>query len=183
MSVVDSSFDHSLKLEEKASMPFAGGILQYGFQCGMIWGAVLAAGAQAFQLDGPGPQAEAKAVIAAQRLVEAFRAKNRNINCVDITDLDKSSSAKHMMKYFIVKGGMIGCFRMAASYAPVAFDEINIVFSENLCEIPSAPAGCAAMLAQKAGASDLHIVMAAGLAGGIGFMRGSLWGFRCCNMA
>ena len=55
-------------------MPFAGGIMQHGYQCGMIWGAALAAGAQAYRLFGPGPQAEAMAVIAAQWLVESFRA-------------------------------------------------------------------------------------------------------------
>lgn len=173
MSVVDGSFDHPLELEEKASMPFAGGIMQYGFQCGMVWGAALAAGARAYQLDGPGPQAETKAVLAAQRLVEAFRANNHSFNCVDITDLDKSSSVKAMVMYFLVKGGTIGCFRMAAKYAPVAFDQINTALSENLAKIPAAPVSCASMLAQKMGASDMHTVMAAGLAGGIGLCGGA----------
>ena len=76
MSVVDRSFDHPLKLEEHAAMPLAGGIMQHGYQCGMIWGATLAAGAQAYRLFGPGPQAETRAIIAAQRLVESFRARN-----------------------------------------------------------------------------------------------------------
>jgi hypothetical protein len=53
-------------------MPFAGGIAQYGYQCGMLWGATLAAGAQAYRLYGAGPQAETQAIIAAQRLVESF---------------------------------------------------------------------------------------------------------------
>ncbi|MGB7117246.1 MAG: hypothetical protein WBD56_13970 [Anaerolineales bacterium] len=39
MSVVDASFDHPLKLEERASMTLAGGLLQHGYQCGMLWGA------------------------------------------------------------------------------------------------------------------------------------------------
>jgi len=38
--------------EERAAMPFAGGIMQHGYQCGMIWGATLAAGAQAYRLVG-----------------------------------------------------------------------------------------------------------------------------------
>jgi hypothetical protein len=49
MSVVDGSFDHPLKLEEKATIPLAGGIVNQGYQCGMIWGATLAAGAQAYR--------------------------------------------------------------------------------------------------------------------------------------
>ena len=64
--VLNRAFDHPLKLEERAAMPFAGGIMQHGYQCGMIWGATLAAGAQAYRLFGAGPQAEAKAILAAQ---------------------------------------------------------------------------------------------------------------------
>ena len=77
MSVVDSSFDHPLKLEEEATALLAGGIMQYGYQCGMLWGATLAAGAQAHRLHGPGPRAETEAVVAAQWLVEAFRARTK----------------------------------------------------------------------------------------------------------
>jgi len=154
-------------------MPFAGGMLQHGFQCGMIWGATLAAGAQAYRLLGPGPQAEAQAIIAAQRLVESFRTCNNYINCLEITDIDKSSSTTQMIMYFLIKGGSIGCFRMAARYAPVAFSEINAALSEKHTEAPSPPVSCAAMLAQEMGVSDLHAVMVAGFAGGIGLCGGA----------
>ena len=63
-----------------AAAPFAGGIMQNGYQCGMIWGAALAAGAQACRVFGPGPQAETMAVVAAERLVERFHSLNKNIN-------------------------------------------------------------------------------------------------------
>jgi hypothetical protein len=162
-----------LKLEEQASNPLAGGIMQHGYQCGMIWGATLAAGAQAYRLLGPGPQAETKAIMAAQRLAESFRAQNNHIDCFEITDIDKSSSTMKMITYFLIKGGTIGCFRMAARYAPVAFDEINTVLSEEHIEAPSPPVSCAAMLAQNMGASELHTVMAAGFAGGIGLCGGA----------
>ena len=39
-------------------------------------------------------------------------------------------------------------------------------------DAPPAPVSCAAVLAQKMGASDLHTVMAAGFAGGIGLSGG-----------
>ena len=154
-------------------MPLAGGIMQHGYQCGMIWGATLAAGAQAYRLLGPGPQAETKAIIAAQRLVESFRARNNSINCLEITNIDKSSSTMQMITYFLIKGGTIGCMRMAARYAPVAFSEINTALSEEHIEAPSPPVSCAAMLAQKMGVSDMHAVMAAGFAGGIGLCGGA----------
>jgi hypothetical protein len=154
-------------------MPLAGGIMQHGYQCGMIWGATLAAGAQAYRLLGPGPQAETKAIIAAQRLVESFRALNNNINCLEITGLDKSSSTMQMIIYFLIKGGTIGCFRRVTRYAQEAFSEINYALSETDIEAPSPPVSCAAMLAKKMGLSEMHTVMAAGLAGGIGLCGGA----------
>jgi hypothetical protein len=75
--------------------------------------------------------------------------------------------------YFLVKGGSIGCFRMAAAYAPEAFDAINGALSEEPVEAPSPPVSCAAVLAEKMGASEMHAVMAAGLAGGIGLCGGA----------
>ncbi|MFC1893216.1 hypothetical protein ACFLYR_04160 [Chloroflexota bacterium] len=82
MRVVDRSFDHPLELEEYAAIPFYGGIVNHGYQCGMLWGTALAAGAQAYRLFGPGSQAETAAIIATQRLVESFRACTNNINCL-----------------------------------------------------------------------------------------------------
>ncbi len=147
--------------------------MQHGYQCGMIWGASLAAGAQSYRLFGPGPQAEARAIIAAQRLVKSFRTQNKYINCLEITDLDKSSTTMQMITYFLIKGGSIGCFRMAARYAPLAFKEINAALSTKQPDAPSPPVSCAALLARKMGASDMQTVMAAGLAGGIGLCGGA----------
>ena len=175
MSVVDSSFDHPLKLEEEASAPFAGGVMQYGYQCGMIWGAALAAGAEAYRRHGPGPQAETEAIMAAQRIVESFRARTNNeINCREITHVNfqGNNQLRPILKFF-VKGGPIGCFRMAAGYAPKAFDAINSAFSVEHSEAHPIPLSCATVLAQKMGMSDMHTVMAAGFAGGVGFSGGA----------
>jgi len=172
MSVVDCSFDHPLKLEEEASIPLAGGIVNQGYQCGMLWGATLAAGAQAYRLLGPGPQAETGAIIAAQRLVESFRARNKHIDCLEITGANLQQK-RGIIKLFIKKGGPIGCVRMAVKYAPEAFREINTALSEKHIEAPSPPVSCSALLAQKMGESDMHTVMAAGLAGGIGLSGGA----------
>ena len=175
MSVVDSSFGHPLELEEKASMPFAGGIANQGYQCGMLWGAALAAGAQAYHLFGPGPNAETEAVAAAQRLVESFRIGTKGeINCLEISELNLEGNPqlRNILK-FLAKGGPIACFRMAARYAPEAFSEINTAFSEPPTKEASHPVSCSAMLAQKMGVSDMHTVMAAGFAGGIGLSGGA----------
>lgn len=154
-------------------MSLAGGIEQMGFQCGMLWGAALAAGAQAHQVFGAGPQAEAAAVVAAQRLVETFRAKYKAINCLELTGTDWKNPTGRTMLKFLVRGGPIQCFGMAASYAPLAADAIDSALAEEPAAPPCHPVSCAALLAQRMGASELHTVMAAGLAGGIGLCGGA----------
>lgn len=171
--VLNRAYGQPLMDEERAAMPLAGGIMQHGYQCGMLWGAALAAGAQAYRRLGKGPQAEARSISAAQRLAKSFRVMNMHTNCLEITGIDKSSSTLQMFTYFLIKGGTINCFRMASRYAPVAFSEINSALAEEHADPPAAPASCSALLAQKMGVSDMHAVMAAGLAGGIGLSGGA----------
>ena len=171
--VLNRAFDKPIKTEERAAMPLAGGLMQHGYQCGMIWGAALAAGAQAYRLFGPGAQAETKAIVASQKLTEVFHGLNNTINCYDITNLNASSTNLQMVHYFLIKGGTIGCFRRTAEYAPEAFNAIDSALAKNQSEAPCRPASCAALLAQKIGASDRHAVTAAGLAGGIGLVGGA----------
>jgi len=175
MSVVDNSFDHPLKEEEKATMILAGGIAGQGYQCGMLWGAALAAGAQAYQIYGSDTQAEAAAMIASQKAVESFRTRSKNeINCQEITELNfqGDNPVLPILKFFL-KGGPIGCFSMAARYAPLAYQSIDAALADEDIPVPSPPVSCTAMLAKKMGAAKMHGVMAAGLAGGIGFSGGA----------
>lgn len=172
MSVVDDSFNHHLKLEEKAAGPLAGGILNHGYQCGMLWGASLAAGAEAYQRLGPGPQAETAAVLTTQKLVENFRSRaGDKINCIDIIGLDMQKNTGGLK--FILKGGPIGCMRIIAFYTPEVFKEIDSTLAEVDIEGLAPPVSCAAKLVKAMGGSDEHAVMAAGLAGGIGLSGGA----------
>jgi hypothetical protein len=166
-TVLDRAYGHPLRLEERASAPLAGGIMSRGYQCGQVWGAALAAGAQAFRLLGPGPRAEAAAIIASQRLVESFRSRYRSIDCRAIIGVDLSEPSLPLVARYFLKNG-VRCFSMAARYAPVAFEEVNAALAAEYGEAPAPPVSCAALVAQQMGASDPHIVMAAGLAGGIG---------------
>ncbi|MFC1953655.1 C-GCAxxG-C-C family (seleno)protein [Chloroflexota bacterium] len=145
MRVLNREFDHPLEFEECASAPHAGGIMNQGYQCGILWGAPLAAGAQAYRLFGPGPQAETAAILAAQRLVESFIARAKDINCLEIThtDLQKKGAMLKMM----LKGGPITCVRMVVGYAPEAYRAINTALSEVHIEASSPPVSCAALLA------------------------------------
>jgi hypothetical protein len=189
--VIDRAFEHPLEIEEKAAAPFAGGIVQHGYQCGMIWGATLAAGAEAYRRFGPTAEGEAKAIRAARRVLDAFRTRHGEINCFEITHIDKDSSSWEMINFFLIKGGTIGCFKMASWFAPLAYEEINTAFSEGVgraeesegagkakeAEVEDGglppPVSCAAKLARSLGRSEEQALMVSGLAGGIGLCGGA----------
>jgi len=173
LKVLNRAFERPMEMEERAVDPFAGDIMQHGYQCGMIWGAALAAGAEAFRRFGATPQAEASAILAAQHIVTSFRARNHHINCLELTDIDRSSSTLKMITYFLIKGGTLRCFHMAAKFAPIAFSEIDAALAAGGVEGLAAPVSCASMVARRMGVSEEHAVMAAGLAGGIGLCGGA----------
>jgi hypothetical protein len=159
MGVVDASYNLPLEVEEQATMPLAGGIANMGYQCGMLWGAALSAGAQAYRLYGASPQAETAAIIASRRLLTAFQKHTKNeINCLEISHLDMQGDfdAGKILKFF-VKGGPIGCFRLAGRYAPDVRSGIDSVFSKDGQEAPASPVSCATMLANNAGKEDGRI--------------------------
>jgi len=168
---VNRAFGHALKPEERAAGPLAGGIVGNGYQCGMIWGAALAAGAEAYRSVGAGHRAETASLLAARRIVESFRTHNGAVDCFDLTDTDFRS--KRQTWKYLLSGKPIGCFRMAARYAPVAFAEIRAALGEEHGDAPAAPVSCSALVARRLGASDVHAVMAAGFAGGIGLSGGA----------
>jgi len=144
MSVVDDSFGHPLKLEQKASMLFAGGIGTQGYQCGMLWGAALAAGAQAHRIFGSGPKAQTAALLASQKTLESFRTRTKNeINCLEITDMNfQGDNVGRQVLKFLFKGGPINCFSMAAKYAPLAFNAINSSLTEEDITAATPPVSC-----------------------------------------
>jgi hypothetical protein len=141
----------------------------------MPWGAALFAGAEAYRRHGTGPLAEASAIAAAQQVVESFRGFTKNrINCYDITGLDLTGNirlTRDSMK-FLIKGGPIYCLFLLWKYIRATYTGIQSKPPEIPDESPSPPVSCAALLAQKAGASEMQAVMAAGLAGGIGLSGG-----------
>lgn len=140
LHVLNCAFDQPLPEEECAVMPLAGGIMQRGYQCGMIWGAALAAGAQAYRLLGEGPRAEALAVAAARKLIETFRAQNGATDCYDLTEIDDSSSTMQMVGYFLLKGGVVRCFAGAARYASAAKEAIDATLCpSSMAKLPRLP--------------------------------------------
>jgi hypothetical protein len=169
--VVDRAFGSELPEEQRSAAPLAGGIARNGYQCGMVWGATLAAGAEAHRRFGGGARAEALGVTAAQRIVSAFRAQNGALDCHDLTGTDFDSKAQTWR--YLLTGGAVGCFRMAARFAPLAKAEIDTALAPDGVPPPEPPVSCASLVARTLGADDRQAVMAAGFAGGVGLCGGA----------
>ncbi len=167
---MNRALGHPAKPEQHATAPLAGGIVRNGYQCGMVWGSAIAAGAEAHRVLGAGPRAEAASILAARRIVESFRARNGAVDCFDLTETDFGSSSQ--VWRYLLSGKPIGCFRMAARYAPVAYAEVRAALADARADGPEGPVSCAAVVARRLGASDAHAVMAAGFAGGVGLSGG-----------
>ncbi len=174
LAAVNHAYGRPMRDEERASDPLVGGILQHGYQCGMLWGAALAAGAEAHRRYGSGPDAQVHAILASRRAVEAFQALCHTADCSDITGMTATSTMREMAAFFFLKGGSIQCFRLAGRYAPAAFRAIDAALGAAAVDAgPSDRVSCSAIVASKLGASGLHTVMASGLAGGIGLTGGA----------
>lgn len=148
MTVVDGAFENPLGVEEHGTALLAGGIAGMGYQCGQVWGAALAAGAQAYRVYGPGPAAQAAALRTTQRLAETFRARYKSLNCSDVIQFDYRNPKAAQVLGFLLKGGPARCFGMTASYARAAFKEIEAAYSGS-DPAPDLPVSCAALLAQR----------------------------------
>ena len=170
-NVVDRGFGNPRAREEHASMPFAGGILQHGYQCGLLWGSALASGAEAYRRFGATAKAEAAAVFATQKVINTFRERYGETNCLELIETDWHDKSQ-VVRYFL-KGGTFKCFGMAGKFSSIAHQVIDEALSRDEVPVPQSPVSCASELARKLGATDEQIVIVAGLAGGIGLSGGA----------
>lgn len=168
--ILDREFGHPLEDEERASELLAGGIAQQGYQCGLLWGAAFAAGAEAFRRRPDRDRAVGMAVKAARRVADSFVARAGSADCYDITSCDwtnKLSMAKYMLT-----GKFLSCFKLADAWAPEAIRAAEEGLALDPSDLPARPLSCASEVVRLSGGSDAEIVTAAGLAGGIGLSGG-----------
>ncbi len=172
----DRHFEEMKTIEERASDSLAGGIMQRGYQCGMLWGSALAIGAEAYRRCDDLDQAMRVAVRATQNVMASFSEREKTINCRDITHCDFSNKWS-FAKYFF-SGRFLHCFKMAQEWAPDAIEAAleGLESKESVTEkdvVPSQSSmNCASLVAQKMGASEEEMVMVAGFAGGLGLSGG-----------
>lgn len=163
--LLDREFGHPRDEEEKAIDPLAGGILQQGYQCGMLWGASMAVGAEAFRRNKDKDQATGIAIRATQHVMDSFVERTKSIECEDITQTDfknKRSFAKYMLS-----GKFVNCFFLAGKWAPEALKAAREGLSLDQ-DLPPQTLSCASEVVGKMGGSEEEKLMVAGFAGGLG---------------
>ena len=69
---------------------------------------------------------------------------------------------------FVARGGPVKCFSMTAGFGKATRAEIDAGLAEELPAPLALPVSCAALLAERRGASAQHATMLAGFAGGVG---------------
>ncbi len=174
--ILDREFGYPLEDEERAIDPLAGGILQQGYQCGMLWGAAMAVGAEAFRRSNNQSQAIGLAIKATQHLTKSFVNRATSIECEDITNCDFSNKWS-LAKYFF-SGKFWGCYKLAEKWAPDAIKAAIEGLSLDQSDLPKESLSCASIVAEKMGATESEMTMVAGFAGGLG-LNGNGCGALC----
>ena len=164
--ILNREFGHPLENEEHAADPLAGGILQQGYQCGMLWGASLAVGAESFRRYADLGQAIGMTIRATQHIKESFINRAKSADCSDITSCDFSS--KFSLAKYIVSGKFLSCFKLADKWAPDAIKSATGGLSLDQAGLSYQPLSCASEVVRKMGGSDAEMVMVSGFAGGLG---------------
>ncbi|MDX5584155.1 MAG: C-GCAxxG-C-C family protein [Aureibaculum sp.] len=169
--LLNREFDNTKETEERAADPLAGGIMQKGQQCGMLWGAALAVGAESYRRCNDRDQAIGLAIKAAQNLTESFSKRADTVNCRDITNCNLDSFFG--MTKFMIKTTLKGmknstCFILAEKWAPEAIESAKEGLALQQTELPKKSISCASEVARKMGASDEEMVAVAGFSGGLG---------------
>lgn len=164
--LLDREFGHPMEEREKAIDPMAGGILQQGYQCGMLWGASMAVGAEAYRRNKNPSQATGFAIKATQQIMKSFKNRTSSIECEDITQTDFQN--KRSFAKFMLSGKFVNCFILAGRWAPEALDAARKGLEPDPSDLPKQAMSCASEVVRKMGGSEEEMVLVAGFAGGLG---------------
>lgn len=163
--LLNREYGHPREAEERAVEQLAGGIMQMGYQCGMLWGASMAVGAESFRRHDNPDEVISTAITATKHLMESFSNLTNTNDCSEITDTDFSSKIQ-FVKFLFTKAP--ACYGMAKKWAPEAINAANEGLEKGQNEKVQKCKSCASEVVMKMGGSDEQAAMAAGLAGGMG---------------
>jgi len=164
--ILNREFDNNSEPHERALDPLAGGIIQNGYQCGMLWGASLALGIESKKRCDDQHQTVALTVKATRKIMDSLITRTQSPDCLDISDTDwknKWSITKHF-----ITGKVFACFKLVEKWAPEA---IGAAYESLECEkneLPEKCLSCASEVVKNMGGSEEEMAMVAGFAGGMG---------------
>ena len=168
--LLNREFDYPMTQEERALNPLAGGILNQGYQCGMLWGAVLAIGAAAFRKHKDLDKSMVVAVNASQDIITSFVETSGATNCKDLIGYDLTTilgMTKFMINTTLKGMNNSHCFNLAEQWAPKAIETATYSLSQDIT-MSEPPSLCTAEVLKQMNANDEEIAMVAGFAGGLG---------------
>ena len=163
--VLNREFGNNDEVQERASDPLVGGILQLGYQCGLLFGSTLAVGKESYRRYRDPDLATTMAILASKRVLDAFREGAGSVNCRDITDTDFSKKLQ-FARFLILKAR--ACFNLADEWTEDALRSAKEGLSSVPEVLPKGPRSCASELAKKMGLGKEESIIVAGFAGGIG---------------
>lgn len=181
--LVNNAFGYPREEIGQAADPFAGGILQRGYQCGMLWGASLAVGTESFRRFGNSGKAVAIAISATHNLIQSFTKKSKSPNCSDITHTDFSNRFQFtlFMLNTLVRGFYYSpCFNLMAKWTPEAINTAELELIKEHDNFNYEPKSCATELLKKMGGSEEDMIIVAGLAGGLGLSGNACGALGAC---
>ena len=173
--LLNREFGHPDEATEKAMNLMAGGIMNQGYQCGMLWGAALAVGGEAYRKHGDLQGTVEAAVRAVQELITSFMEHSNSPNCREIIGIDLTSeSGMAEFMHRITSQGMENshCFNLAEEWAPHAIEAVRKGFDVALTP-DLRPRSCASEVVEQMGGSEEEMAMVAGFAGGLGLFGGA----------
>ncbi len=163
--ILNREFGHPKEQEEIAIDPMAGGILQQGYQCWMLWGAYMVLGADSLRRSENLNHAIGLAIKSTQYVMDSFKKRAKSIECADITNTDFSN--KWSFAKYMLSGKFYGCFKLAGRWAPEAIKAAHEGLSQKV-EYKTPPLSCASEVVKKMGGTKEEMAMVAGFAGGMG---------------
>ena len=169
--ILNREFGHPMEEAERAIDPLAGGISNQGHQCGMLWGASMGIGEEAFRRHPNQDDAIATAVTASQHIVESFVNRSQTVNCREIIGTDLSSVfglVKFMVKTLSTGMDNSQCFNLAEQWAPEAIQAGKEGLAAEPIELKHQPVSCASEVVKRMGGTEEEMAMVAGFAGGLG---------------
>lgn len=169
--ILNRYFKNANEIYESASDLLAGGIMNRGYQCGMLWGSSLAVGMDSFRRYGNCPQGWNRTIETTRKICESFSRRTGTNNCRDYTGCDLTSILGFVkFTWLSFSKGLENspCFKLAGMWVEEAIQTASENLNNKSSNLNEPALNCASVTAEKLGASDEEIAIVAGFAGGLG---------------